>query len=69
MRENSSVHDFFSEIDRLLEQGKYDEAKARLHRRLDQNPHDRETELYLLFLNITLRGPLTYESEIDGSAS
>jgi hypothetical protein len=65
MRENPLVHDFFSEIDRLLEQGNYDEAKARLGRRLDQNPHDRETELYLLFLNITVRGPLTYESEIN----
>jgi hypothetical protein len=64
MTEISRPQQFFSEIELLLHEGKYEDAKARLAKRLDQHPRDRESTLYLLLVNATLHGALSYEDEI-----
>lgn len=65
MTEIFASEQFFSEIERLLNEGKYNGAKALLTQRLDENPRERESRLYLPLVNATLRGPNQYEDEID----
>jgi hypothetical protein len=65
MTEISSSQQFLSEMELLLNDEKYEDAKALLTQRLDQNQADRQIRLYLLLVNATLRGPVPYEHEID----
>jgi hypothetical protein len=53
------------EIETLLKEGKYEEARVLLCRCLEQNPSDRENNLYLLLVNVKLNGPNSYEDDID----
>jgi hypothetical protein len=55
----------FSEIELLLSEGKYEEARVLLSRCLEQDPLDRESRLYLLLVGVTLNGPIAYEDDID----
>ncbi len=54
-----------ADIELLLQEGKFHEAAALLSRRLDQFPGDRETELYLLLVNVLVHGPEAFEENID----
>jgi hypothetical protein len=54
-----------AEVDVFLSDGRYDDAKALLAERLDKNPLDRESKLYLLLVNVILNGPAVYEDDID----
>jgi hypothetical protein len=54
-----------AEVDVFLSDGRYDDAKALLAERLDKNPLDRESKLYLLLVNVILNGPAVYENDID----
>ncbi|HUK40829.1 MAG TPA: hypothetical protein VLX11_07295, partial [Candidatus Acidoferrales bacterium] len=53
------------EIEPLLNEGKYEEARLLLSQSLEQDPSDRESRLYLLLVNVILNGPIAYEEEID----
>ena len=59
----------FAEIELFLSEGKYDDVKLFLARRLEQNPSDRETKLYSLLVSTIIHGPVPYEEEIDGLRS
>lgn len=54
-----------TDIELLLQEGKYQEAAALLSQRLDQFPSDRETNLYLLLVNVIVHGPEAFEDSID----
>jgi hypothetical protein len=53
------------EIEPLLNEGKYEEARVLLSCSLEQDPSDRESRLYLLLVNVMLNGPIAYENDID----
>jgi hypothetical protein len=55
----------FAEVDVLLRDRQYDDAKLLLARHLEQNPSDREAKLYLLLADVHQSGPLPFEDEID----
>jgi len=65
MAEISRMLDFFSKIELLLKEEKYQDAHALLTQRLKQNPRDRASGLYLLLVNVTLHGLGPYEEEIQ----
>src|SRR5215471_1372617 len=54
-----------SNIERLLKDERYQEAKSQLAQRLKRNPRDREASLYLLLVNVTLHGLRSYEKEVE----
>jgi hypothetical protein len=57
-----------SEIDLLLDAGKYEDAKVLLSF-LDAHRLDHESWLHLLLINVTLDGAIPYKDEIDGLRS
>src|SRR4030095_1535238 len=64
MAKISRSQQIFSEIDCLLDAGRYEDAKV-LVSFLDRYWSDRESQLALLLINVTLYGPLTYKEEIS----
>jgi len=54
-----------AEVDFFLNEGKYEAAKALLAQRLDKNPLDHESKLYLLLVNVTIDGTAAWEDDID----
>ena len=65
MTEISSSQEFFSELELLLNERKYQEAKARLTRRLASDPLNRDAGLYLLLVTVIIEGPLPHQHEIN----
>ena len=64
MAKISRSQQIFSEIDCLLDAGRYEDAKV-LVSFLDRYWSDRESQLALLLINVTLYGPLPYKEEIS----
>src|ERR1051325_8887632 len=60
----SQIH-AFAEVDLLIDDGNYTDARLLLTRHLEENPSDRSARLYLLLINIKQTGPEPHEQEIE----
>src|ERR1051325_9695002 len=60
-----STGEFLSQIQSLLDQQRYDEARARASQRLGRKPGDRTARLSLLLVNVTAFGVEGYGPEIN----
>src|ERR1044071_8194597 len=61
----SQIH-AFAEVELLIRDRRYNDAKLLLTRHLEENSSDRSARLYLLLVDINQNGPVRYEEESDG---
>src|SRR5689334_16006432 len=61
----AQIHHAFAKVDPLIREAKYEDAKSLLARDLEQDPTNRETQVYLLLVNVHENGPISFEDEID----
>jgi hypothetical protein len=65
MAERTTAMFSYSRIQRLVQEGRYDDAIAMLSRRLECQPLDRAARLLLLFANMSKFGPGEFKRQIE----